>query len=79
MEHSSANTGLLDGDPLAHNAWSTLLSKLSSWLPPPKVLELQSLYDSYKEGEVEKEKFLIQLRSVVGDEFLHSIIQEIRG
>ncbi|KAM3237587.1 hypothetical protein P3L10_012616 [Capsicum annuum] len=71
--------GLLDGDPLAHNAWSTLLSKLSSWLPPPKVLELQSLYDSCKEGEVEKEKFLMQLRSVVGDEFLRSIIQEIRG
>ncbi|KAF3629672.1 putative inositol-tetrakisphosphate 1-kinase 2-like [Capsicum annuum] len=40
--------GLLDGDPLAHNAWSTLLSKLTSWLPPPKVLELQTLYDSYK-------------------------------
>ncbi|KAM3342277.1 hypothetical protein P3S68_027243 [Capsicum galapagoense] len=70
---------LLDGDPLAHNAWSTLLSKLTSWLPPPKVLELQTLYDSYKEGVVWKENFLIQLRSVVGDELLRSIIQEIHG
>lgn len=34
--------------PHASNAMGTLISKLSTLLPPPKVQELQSLYGSYR-------------------------------
>ncbi|XP_009618750.1 inactive poly [ADP-ribose] polymerase RCD1 [Nicotiana tabacum] len=65
--------------PHASNAMGTLISKLSTLLPPPKVQELQSLYGSYREGKLGKEVFMRQLRSVVGDEMLRSTILEIRG
>ncbi|XP_060199219.1 inactive poly [ADP-ribose] polymerase RCD1-like [Lycium barbarum] len=58
---------------------STLISKLNSSLPPPKALQLQCLYSSYRESKIAKEIFTRQLRSVVGDEMLRSIILEIRG
>ncbi|KAK4348594.1 hypothetical protein RND71_031349 [Anisodus tanguticus] len=58
---------------------STLISKLNSSLPPPKALELQCLYSSYRENKIGKDFFTRQLRSVVGDEMLRSVIVEIRG
>ncbi|CAN4092252.1 unnamed protein product [Withania somnifera] len=63
----------------ADDAWSTLLTKLNRLLPSPKVLELQSLYDSYREGKLGKEILMSQLQSVVGDAMLRCFNLEIRG
>ncbi|CAN4122459.1 unnamed protein product [Withania somnifera] len=72
-------SGRLNGASNADEVWSTLLTKLTRLLPSPKVRELQSLYDSYREGKVGKEILMNQLQSVVGDVMLHSINLEIRG
>ncbi|WMV27225.1 hypothetical protein MTR67_020610 [Solanum verrucosum] len=70
-------SGRLNGGAHAHS--SLILLKLQSSLPPPKNLEFQSLYSSYQEGKVGKEIFMTQLRSLVGEDLLHSIIQEVHG
>ncbi|XP_027149050.1 probable inactive poly [ADP-ribose] polymerase SRO3 isoform X1 [Coffea eugenioides] len=56
-----------------------LFAKLGRSLPPLKVLQLQTLCGSLKDGKVGKDMFMEQLRSVVGDEMLRSAINEIRG
>lgn len=58
---------------------ANLISRLRRSLPPPKVQELLNLYSSFKDGEVGKEIFLKQLRSVVGDAMLRSIIHGMHG
>lgn len=72
---ASVNSVPTSSSPLIAN----LISKLKRSLPPPKVQELQNLYSSFKDGEVGKEIFLKQLRSVVGDAMLRSIIQGMHG
>ncbi|KAL2456500.1 Inactive poly [ADP-ribose] polymerase RCD1 [Abeliophyllum distichum] len=56
-----------------------LFSKLKSFLPLPKIQELQTLCRSYKEGKLGKDIFMTKLRLVVGDDVLRSAINDIRG
>ncbi|MCD7467373.1 hypothetical protein HAX54_004783 [Datura stramonium] len=72
-------SGQLNGAPHANHPWSTLITKLNSFLPQPKVLQLQRLYGVYLEGKVGREFFMRQLRCIVGDGVLRSTILEIRG
>ncbi|XP_057773461.1 probable inactive poly [ADP-ribose] polymerase SRO3 [Salvia miltiorrhiza] len=56
-----------------------LFSKLRGSLPLPQFCELQTSWESCKEGKLGKDAFMKKLRLLVGDDVLRSAIQEIRG
>ncbi|XP_057972908.1 probable inactive poly [ADP-ribose] polymerase SRO3 isoform X2 [Malania oleifera] len=64
-------------------AWNMLtikfFSKLKNSLPLQEVTELETLCRIYEGGELPKDHFVKQLRSIVGDEVLSSTIREIRA
>lgn len=77
ISYKSANyvQGQVTGTPCV----TKLFAKLGRSLPPLKLLQLQTLCGSLKDGKVGKDVFMEQLKSVVGDEMLRSAINEIRG
>ncbi|KAH6833675.1 hypothetical protein C2S53_005323 [Perilla frutescens var. hirtella] len=56
-----------------------LFSKLRGSLPLPRFCELETSWESCKEGKMGKDAFMKKIRLIVGDDVLRSAIQEIRG
>ncbi|XP_058217695.1 probable inactive poly [ADP-ribose] polymerase SRO2 [Rhododendron vialii] len=59
--------------------FAKLQLKIGTSLPSSRVQEFRSLCTAYKDGKVAKHAFMKQLRSVVGDDMLASVIREVRG
>ncbi|KAG2664894.1 hypothetical protein I3760_16G103700 [Carya illinoinensis] len=59
--------------------FSKLFSKMNKFLPASKVQAATTLYDTYRARKVARDVFVNQLRSVVGDEMLLSIMREIHA
>ncbi|XP_062100321.1 probable inactive poly [ADP-ribose] polymerase SRO3 isoform X2 [Humulus lupulus] len=59
--------------------FAELFSKIKSSLPPVKVQECITLYDSLKAGNISKDIFIKQFRLVAGEKVLLSAIREICG
>ncbi|KAF2323913.1 hypothetical protein GH714_003941 [Hevea brasiliensis] len=55
-----------------------LFSKMRNLLPPTKIREVVTLYDTYRGGKLARDMFIKQLRLIAGDEVLLSTIREIR-
>ncbi|XP_040999214.1 probable inactive poly [ADP-ribose] polymerase SRO3 [Juglans microcarpa x Juglans regia] len=59
--------------------FSKLFSRMNKFLPSSKVQAATTLYDTYRARKMARDVFVNRLRSIVGDDMLLSIMQEIHA
>ncbi|KDP41553.1 hypothetical protein JCGZ_15960 [Jatropha curcas] len=79
VSYKSSNhvPGQMKGSTCMKYSLEKLILKMRSLLPPPKIREVVTLYDTYREGRLGRDMFIKQLRLIAGDQVLSSSIREI--
>ncbi|KAI4321469.1 hypothetical protein MLD38_034844 [Melastoma candidum] len=75
---SDTTKGGIGGNPHRKSRVAELFAKLRRDLPPTKIKEVENLYRAFRAGQLAKDSFVKQIRSIAGDEMLLSTIREIR-
>ncbi|KAI4388663.1 hypothetical protein MLD38_000972 [Melastoma candidum] len=76
---SETTKGGTGGNPHRKSSVAELFAKMRRDLPSTKIKEVENLYRAFRAGQLAKDSFVKQIRSIAGDAMLLSTIREIRG